>query len=277
MEQMYRLFTFCFALLSCCGLYGHNFYKNPKPLHFENTLLIINYNHPYYQTIPFLEKIYSPVFPHIVFYGENSHHQVIAIDHNKGFWGHNVIADAMIRFPDFDGYICIQDDCLMNFWNFARLDKNKIWFNPFTIIPRDTAYSSWQWWNTPYGKKALNQALDKLPASSLQRLESNIGKNNIGYGWSDFVYIPARLASKYIELCDCFNNPQVFVELAIPNILLCLDEKKNKWEELFALWGLSCFEDYSPNYDWVHPFKFSQLPIQNFVENILSKWEPMHE
>jgi hypothetical protein len=41
-----------------------------EPKHWKNTLLIINFNHPFYNSIPFLEQIYGKEFPNIVFYGE---------------------------------------------------------------------------------------------------------------------------------------------------------------------------------------------------------------
>jgi hypothetical protein len=86
---------------------------------FSDILLIINYNNPHYQSIDFLKEIYSPVFTNIIFYGEASHPEVHLISHHKGWWGHEVLKDAMIRYPGYSGYLCLQDDCFLNYWNFG--------------------------------------------------------------------------------------------------------------------------------------------------------------
>lgn len=260
-------------------------FKRTPPLDFSRTLLIINYNHPFYQSIPFLREIYSEVFPHIVFYGEQPHPEVNVYATHMGYFCQDVIADAMEKWPDFEGYICVQDDCFMNFWNFARLDKNKIWItSPRTSIKGQNRYSSffdvadpkrhpWPWVNLPIGKQAVLKALGNIPSRNLQILESNCGENNILGSLVDFVYIPGRLKDQYIFLCKLISNPPIFVEIAIPFIFTCIEDIHN-WEFLHTLWGPEdIYKSYGAHYDWVHPFKFSNPNSQNFIRNIMNTWK----
>lgn len=262
-----------FILLSCFLFLFSTQAKAENALDFQDTLLIINYNHPYYDSIPFLKEMYSRVFPHIVFYGEKPCPGVIAIPHNFGWWAQNIMYDAMIRWPDFKGYLLVQDDCWMNFWNFARLDKDKVWFSPgVNPVALETPASFWwYWWGKDCGKNASTIALKKVPQKYLDRLNANIGPDKVGTVFSDFIYIPGRLREAYLEVSPCFGSPPVFLEIAIPTIMLCIEDM-NEWEILNINWGNNFPQSYAAHYDWVHPVKFSNLGYRKIIKRIVGKW-----
>jgi hypothetical protein len=236
---------------------------------FGRTLLIINYNHPHYQSIDFIRKIYSKAFPNIVFYGEEPHPSMIQYKHHFGWYCQNVIADAMVRWPDFEGYLCLQDDCFMNYWNYGRLDKGKIWLhhdaNYFNINSANG--NGWSWWDKDCGRTAILRTYPILPPFYKEILIRNVGNNCVIGGATDMVYIPARLKNDFITLVPLFD--QVFVELAIPTILSCLEDCQ-KWECLNYFWGCQNLnQQFSSELDWIHPIKFSNPNNQGFILKIL--------
>lgn len=240
---------------------------------FSNTLLIVNFNHPYYDSIDFLKEIYSTVFPHIVIYGEKPHPDVIDVPQHMGWWGQNVLQDAMKRFPEYDGYLCVQDDCFMNFWNFARLDKNKVWINKEVYsIPLNNFFHPWYWWHQPSGREALIVALGKLSETHYQNIQKNNAPECVSSRLCDLIYVPGRLRAEYVEICPLFMNPNTFVELALPQILLALEDKEN-FEELHYYCGDNVRQNYRTGFDWVHPIKFSQKTNRDFVKSIIGYWE----
>jgi hypothetical protein len=268
----------CFLVL--CGMLTVNllagdvdyFKKGSKP-NLEKTLLVINYNHPYYDSIDFLKEIYSPIFPNIVFYGEKEDPRVNVFAHNVGWWGQGVLADAMTRWPNFEGYFCVQDDCFMNFWNFTRLDKNKIWLCDIANkLSLDTPQDFW-WiaWNRDSGKPALLSAFNHLTPEQKERIAKSVGPGNTGFTYHDFVYVPGRLREGFIKQCAIFSDPKIFVELALPNILMSLEEV-DKWERLNLSWGVSEAE-YKTSFDWVHPIKFSKEQNRDFIKKIVTEWK----
>jgi hypothetical protein len=238
---------------------------------FSRTLLIINYNHPYYDSIEYLRDIYSPTFPHIVFYGEQPHPQVIQNRHHFGWFSHNIIADAMIRWPDFEGYLCVQDDCFMNFWNYGRFDRDKIWlhFNEFHLNLETDETHEWIWWNETCGRASLRKMYSLLPEPYKGTLIQNLGLNCVVGGAADMVYIPGRLKKDFITIAPFFRK--VFVELAIPTMLSCLDDRK-EWECMKLFWGCGELQPhYFSEFDWLHPIKFSSLENRKYILNVLQK------
>lgn len=269
----------CIVLLNlvlAANLYSEDvdyFKKGAKP-NLEKTLLVINYNHPYYNSIDFLKEMYSPVFPNIVFYGEKEDPRVTVFAHNFGWWGQGVLADAMKRWPNYEGYFCVQDDCFMNFWNFARLDTNKIWLCDIANkLSLDTPQNFW-WtaWNRDSGKPALLAAFNRLTPEQKERIAKSVGPGNTGFTYHDFVYVPGRLKDDFIKQCAIFSDPQIFVELALPNILMSLEEV-DKWERLNLSWKTADDFVYKTSFDWVHPIKFSQEKNREFIRKLVNEWK----
>lgn len=241
---------------------------------FANVLLVVHYNHPYYNSIPFIEDLYSSIFPNIVFFGEAPHPKVNVIRTEKGYKFSKVVANVLDRFPGYVGYIFLQDDCFMNFWNYERLDTTKFWFmeNDKAGFRRtditNINISSLSWWfgHPTVGMKQYAAALKQIDPQELFLLEKNHGKNQcIGFG-CDMFYIPQKFAKQALNLSLIFSN--VFCELSIPTILSCIDELSN-WEKLNALWfvgsSAKVLPAYSPEYDWVHPLKFSCIEDRDFA------------
>ncbi|OQA36397.1 MAG: hypothetical protein BWY54_00080 [Candidatus Dependentiae bacterium ADurb.Bin331] len=247
---------------------------------FENTLLIINYNHAYYDSIPFLKELYAPYFSDIVFYGPEEHLDVTCCKHHEGFLSYITIADAMEKNPEKNGYFFLMDDCILNAWLLEPLDTNRIWYSdihsftstrgtPIQLNSGFKAYSSWSIWLTKWGYPAALNAFNNLPQSYKNQLAQNWGEGNVVAAYSDLIYIPARLRTQFIELAVLFHSHELFLEIAVPTIAACL-EPKTQW-----LWlkgegterNNPCKTFKMKNY-FHHPIKLSSLENQHVIREI---------
>ena len=136
----------------------------------DNILLIINYNHAHYESMPLLQEIYEPYFANIVFYGPTKHPDVHFLAHNKGYYSYLCISDAMQRYPNFDGYFFLHDDCIFGPWLLENADQLKIWLCEMTYIVGTrgdvinlklggNAFPKWGWWHTPMGLESGGESL----------------------------------------------------------------------------------------------------------------------
>ncbi|MBS0616017.1 MAG: hypothetical protein JSR58_05645 [Verrucomicrobia bacterium] len=242
--------------------------------HFKDTLLVIHYNHPYYDSLPFEKILYGPIFPHIVFYGPAGEHpEVRVVPTHMGYFFSKVVADTLQTYPDFDGYIFLQDDCLMHFWNYLRLDKNKIWFcqNEIRYLLQASTQdpAGWTWWfsNPDVGMPQVLKQLPLLKESEKKQLTLNMGENTIPGQMCDMFYLPARLAPQAERLCKVFEN--VFCEISIATILCCIEPLAD-WEKFNYFWtcgdsGQLVRSKYDPALDWMHPMKFSLRENREFA------------
>ena len=49
-------------------------------------------------------------------------------DANHGWFNYRALPSIYQRHPHADGFLVINDDLLLNYWNLANADKEKIWF-----------------------------------------------------------------------------------------------------------------------------------------------------
>jgi len=262
----------------------------------DDVLLVVHYNHPYYESMEFIKNLYSSIYPNIVFYGEKKAQDVIEITTHIGFFFSRVVADALVRFPDYKGYLFLQDDVLMNYWNYSNLDKEKIWFSISLYTPQmdippswDTNYNrkraseefyyakadgsdsdDWYWWKKPSGLHPAMRAFRRLKPKDRLILERNIGSNRLAAMVCDMFYLPKKFSQDAIRLSKIFKN--VFCEISIPTMLNCLDDISN-WELLKALWGFGGGGDvyYPMDIHWAHALKFSRSIDRDFAERIIKE------
>ena len=58
-------------------------------------------------------------------------------------------------------------------------------------------------------------------------IQNGKGKARCGKGWSDFFYIPSRLASQYRALDAMAYRNSLYLEISVTTILRCLDIEEN--------------------------------------------------
>ena len=276
--------------------------------YFKDTLLVIYYANPHFETIDFLKELYSPVFKNIVFYGDRTQYvDVGEFDHKyedgdygkyrivytrNGHYLSRWIKDTLVNYPGYAGYIFLQNDCILQFWNFLNLDKNKIWFGTnvtwhlgFEKQPQPKCMSVNQttdpeyagWFNTGAGMPQLKNIFRRLSPLGLDEekamLSANFGENGAAWYMVDCFYFPGRFAGKIERLCDLFDR--VFCEISIPTMLGAVDYLQN-WEEMSFWW--TCFnagdllrQAHDPKYHWMHPLKFSYQESRDFARRIFNE------
>ena len=260
---------------------GHSFKSHANKLpnnlaayqaKFAHTLLVVHFNHPFYGNIEFIKKLYSPILPNIVFYGEKAHPEIHVVETHYGYLFTRVMADAMRRYPQYEGYLFLQDDCIINIWNCYTLDSNKIWYavrfnadrntvpspsEKFELaldISQDHIPTDWDWWASNWGVVPAREAIGNLTSTQRVFLEKNAGRNRIVGCVCDMFYVPQRFRNQVISLA--LNFKDIFCEIAVPTLLCCLDPISN-WEQLKMLWTFA-LDPYPAQFTWIHPIKLSQ-------------------
>lgn len=276
----------------------------PKLQKLKGILLAVNYNFPHYASIPLLQKFYEPIFGKVVFCGDSQYSQdVITINEHRGFLGYECVAAAIRLYPGYSGYLHINDDVILNWWNILKFDQKKIWTG--SKIEYKTGHifdelrlPSWHWWKTVHAahlcENAFEQVIDysrtkegiklKFP-QLLKRYYKNTGDRKLCvHAWGDVFYIPKKYAKLYEKLSEIYRDNNVFLEVAVPGILAFLLTRRNQvnMDGLYLnekygyspsyLSGEAFFETYTFDLTFSHPLKLNgqkQATTWNFVKNII--------
>ncbi len=244
----------------------------------DNILLVVNYQHAeWYGTMGLLEKLYRPYFPSMIFFGRQPHENTLTYEHHRGWqFEYTSIAHAMKTSPHYKGYLWINDDLIINPWNFYRFDKQKLWMSKPSNMHVDlslgtSAVRGWMWWPMKLGYEAFRHVYEELDVRYVETLKNNCGPHHGIYGYSDIVYIPARYRDDFIALSALCDKHGLFLEIALPFICSCI-APFDEWEVFNGrdLWSGSdrsrALQIYDGTMDFIHPIKISKPECQDVVK-----------
>ncbi|XP_014664227.1 PREDICTED: uncharacterized protein LOC106806714 isoform X2 [Priapulus caudatus] len=284
---------------------------------FDDILLIIIFNGYHTDTIPILEVMYRPSFPNILYCGEfrpeqdnrtfaNIKYSFYAVP-KMGLDGYNsyeCTIGAIRMGYNVSGFLVIGDDVRLNIQQWTNLNRSALIFDTMDVIDLPKVHCRFRTpnrcllpskaWLLAFYREELVKTFNHLKSSPTKSLErrcynnlvtENRGEYRFNNELSDVYYIPRRLASDFATLASLFAEKGVFVEIAIPTLIRCLDKPANvqKAKYLYivgrnrtkdALW--THWEE-SLNYHSYHPYKLSPVlkkdrsDVQHFCKQVLPR------
>ncbi|KAG0097462.1 hypothetical protein BGZ93_002696 [Podila epicladia] len=239
---------------------------------FKDILLIVNFNHPTYDAIkPFL-SIYEQYFPNIKIYGPkvpaDLKDVVTEVFYDNGFTGYRSLAHAMEKYPNYSGYLYTNDDTVLNVFQLAKLDQDKVWKKvpDLAIDLHDHSKapaSPWFNWNKLESYDMWNDTTS-LTAKQKQRIATFTkvdGPADIR-AYVDAVYVPARISVELTDVLNRFLKHSVFLEIAVGLALVAVEPTENwySWKEDY-LWDgeRPRWREYlKPGVGMIHPVKLME-------------------
>jgi hypothetical protein len=111
------------------------FHKNSF-VKYENILLIINYNFKGFEYINnYILKLYQNNFPNYVFIvpseTTNKRNTILCKESYRGYFSYICIEKVFLKYPNYKGYLFINDDDFMKVWEFDILNFNIPWLYQF--------------------------------------------------------------------------------------------------------------------------------------------------
>ena len=235
-------------------------------------LLIVIFNSEFFENIPVIEKLYREVFTKIVYYSDVEHSNlgVHGVPFNHGVFQHIAVADAMHRYPDYDGYLWIGDDVFLNHaLLFNKMNFSKVWVDgvdkAYLCLFADASQYNLGHWLRNWGKAATAEAYTCLPTVYKNRFPERLNCHHCATNnAADVGYIPKRYRTQFLELAYVFRH--VLFEIAIPTLVRVMTDEADDvttfqhsvyvWENP---WNKSAIvrQHWNTNVEFMHPVKFS--------------------
>ncbi|KAJ7547308.1 hypothetical protein O6H91_08G079600 [Diphasiastrum complanatum] len=196
--------------------------------YFGNIVLILKYSLPSNHTLIGWRMLYGRLFKHIVILSKEE----VSLGIEKGNWdqAYEAIPTVFDRYPHADGYLYLEDDVILNYWNLIRANKNKLWNLHQTR-------TSWQVigfkrtgpdWFLGYGvKKNIKIAIRSLPAKFQNMYRKSMDDMHYVVCSSDIFYIPQRHVRDFRELVSVGVKAQLRHEIAVPLFYMALERPAN--------------------------------------------------
>jgi hypothetical protein len=270
----------------------------------NNVLLHIHFNSVHYERVPYLELMYSSVFPKIVytvpvlnatFHSNNPTGSPVI----ECPWGYNGIeayycAHLVISaFPDYSGYLHVHFDVLVNYWNLKKRDLTRFWHPPVSEY-NELSYSrprcrigwdnvtvcepaNWNHWFEV--RDSLERAWYKLPRRYRKKYAQNtrqeLGDNIRMYiVFSDIIYVPERYKNQFSEVASVMHEEGVHLEVGWILLINCIETEPSDLLKSVILWGGDRWNwkrSYDGGSDFLHPFPWHEGDATSFLVN---RWHP---
>ncbi|KAK9921968.1 hypothetical protein M0R45_030459 [Rubus argutus] len=239
---------------------------------FGNVVLIMFCSGPVERTALEWRLLYGRIFKTVIMLSESKNLD-LAVEEGKLENVYKYLPKIFDRYSGADGFLFLQDDTILNYWNLLQADKNKLWITNevskswTTVSPNDS--SDW------FSKQAImvKKVVSTMPVQFQVSYKNTVtsGKSFIVCS-SEVFYIPRRFISDFVDLVNLVGNLEIHHKVAIPMFFLAIDSPQN----FDSVLGTMVYEEQSPSINSsslysaqvpaVHPWSVSSE--QDFIKLI---------
>ncbi|KAC9819655.1 hypothetical protein E3N88_45228 [Mikania micrantha] len=240
---------------------------------FGNIVVIMFCNGPVERTNLEWRLLYGRIFKSVIILAENENPDLV-VEEGQFHHLYKQLPRLFSRFENAEGFLFLQDNTILNYWNLVQADKTKLWITDkvarsWSTVPYD-GNKDW------YGKQAemVKKVVKSMPAHLQVNYKGHTNNHDsvLTVCTSDVFYIPQRLVVDFIDLVNLVEDLEIHQKVAIPMFFVAMDSPQN-FDPVFnkmvykrkpALNITTSF--YSPEVPAVHPLQVSNE--QEFIELI---------
>ncbi|KAI3732992.1 hypothetical protein L1987_64206 [Smallanthus sonchifolius] len=249
---------------------------------FGNVVLIMFCNGPVERTALEWRLLYGRIFKAVVILSEKKNGE-LAVEEGHLDYLYKQFPKLFDRFSSAEGFLFVQDNTVLNYWNLVQADKTKLWIT-------DKVSKSWSsvsfnenkdW----YGKQGemVNKVVSSMPVHFQVSYKKHITghDSSLTVCSSEVFYIPRRLVNDFKDLVNLVGNLNIHQKVTIPMFFLAMDSRDN-FDPVFSTMvykqtppSNTTSSYYSPVAPAVHPWSVSSE--QEFIKliRIMAAGDPL--
>ncbi|KAK3018767.1 hypothetical protein RJ639_003314 [Escallonia herrerae] len=248
---------------------------------FGNVVLIMFCSGPVERTALEWRLLYGRIFKSVVILSEQKNIDLAVEEgHLDHLYKH--LPKILNRFPSAEGFLFLQDDTILNYWNLLQADKTKLWIT-------DKVSKSWNavsldgnsgWFNKQADmvKKVVSMMPVHLQVSYKETMTS---AQSLTLCSSEVYYIPRRLVTDFIDLVSLVGDLDIHHKVAIPAFFVAMDSLQN-FDSVFSTMihkkkppSTNSSTFYSAEAPAIHPWNVSSE--QDFIKliRIMAAGDPL--
>ncbi|KAH7557213.1 hypothetical protein JRO89_XS11G0076000 [Xanthoceras sorbifolium] len=194
---------------------------------FGNVVLIMFCSGPVERTALEWRLLYGRIFKTVVILSEQKNED-LAVQAGQLDQVYRHFPKIFDRYSSADGFLFLQDDTILNYWNLMQADKNKLWIT-------DKVSKSWTTVSTNgnsdwYLKQAemVKKVVSTMPAHfQVNYKEAVRSEQTLIICNSEIFYIPQHFAADFVDLVNLVGNLEMHYKVAIPMFFLSMDSQQN--------------------------------------------------
>ncbi|CAN4089908.1 unnamed protein product [Withania somnifera] len=238
---------------------------------FGNVVLIIFCSGPVERTALEWRLLYGRIFKTVIILSDQKNVD-LAVEKGNLDYLYRYAPKIFDRYTSAEGFLFLQDNTILNYWNLLQADKTKLW------IANKVSKS---WHAVPLANQSdwfVKQAevVKKVVATMPVHLQVNYkeaikGDETLTICSSEIFYVPRRFVSDFVDLVNLVGNLDMHHKAAMPMFFTAMDSPQNFDSVLNSMvyknkppGNLTTF--YSAEAPAIHPWKVSTE--QEFIKLI---------
>ncbi|KAK1386622.1 putative glycosyltransferase STELLO1 [Heracleum sosnowskyi] len=194
---------------------------------FGNVVLIMFCSGPVERTALEWRLLYGRIFKAVVILSEQKNID-LAVEEAKLDHVYKHLPNVLNRFSSAEGFLFLQDDTILNYWNLIQADKAKLWITnkvskSWSSVPL-SGKSDWLVQQAEMVKKVVATMPVHFQVSYKESMKSDM---TLAVCSSEVFYIPRRSVADYIDLVNLIGHLDMHQKVAIPMIFLAMDSSDN--------------------------------------------------
>ncbi|XP_044468252.1 probable glycosyltransferase STELLO1 [Mangifera indica] len=247
---------------------------------FGKVVLIMFCNGPVERTALEWRLLYGRIFKTVIILSEQKNED-LAVQAGHLDQVYKYLPKIFDRYSTAEGFLFLQDDTILNYWNLLQADKNKLWITDklsksWTTVST-SGNSEWFLKQAEMVKEVVRTMPVHFQVNYKEAMQSDQGLTICS---SEIFYIPQHLASDFKDLVNLVGNLDLHYKVAIPMFFTAMDSPQN-FDSVFSTMiykrkppsSNSTF--YSAEAPAVHPWNISSE--QDFIKliRIMAEGDPL--
>ncbi|KAJ6316648.1 hypothetical protein OIU78_019849 [Salix suchowensis] len=194
---------------------------------FGNVVLIMFCSGPVERTALEWRLLYGRIFKTVIILSwQKNKDLAVEAGHLDHMYKH--LPKIFDRYSSAEGFLFLQDDTILNYWNLLQADKAKLWIT-------DKVSKSWTTVSTNrntdwYAKQAemVKKVVGSMPVHFQVNYKGAMKSDqSLVIGSSDIFYIPQHFVADFVDLVGLVGDLDIHQKVAIPMFFMSMDSPQN--------------------------------------------------
>ncbi|KAJ8573584.1 hypothetical protein K7X08_010095 [Anisodus acutangulus] len=193
---------------------------------FGNVVLIMFVTGPVQQTALEWRLLYGRIFKTVVILSTQADAD-LAVEQGQLDQVYKYLPRIFERFNSTEGFLFLQDNTVLNYWNLLQANKSKLWIANKVPTSRNMIYGKDSLW---FVKQAelVRKVVSTMPVHlQVNYKESGPTDQSIALCGSEVFYVPRRFVQDFDDLVDLVGDLDIHQKIAVPMFFMAMDLPQN--------------------------------------------------
>ncbi|KAG8371955.1 hypothetical protein BUALT_Bualt12G0016600 [Buddleja alternifolia] len=247
---------------------------------FGNVVLIMFCSGPVERTALEWRLLYGRIFKTVIILSGEKNVD-LAVEEGRLDYVYKYLPKLFDRYASAEGFLFLQDDTILNYWNLIQADKSKLWItNKVSKSWTTVSISGNSDW-FPKQAEMVKKVVATMPAHLQVNFKESVKDHqSLTICNSEVFYVPRHFVPDFIDLVNLVGDVDIHHNVAIPMFFLAMDLPQN-FDSVFNSMRYkqkiqsNSTSFYSPEVPAIHPWNVSTE--QDFIKliRIMAAGDPL--